>query len=66
MRHVLGVILFLIGGPIQAAIVTVDFEGVVADNETLSPDLPYIEDGMSIATATFCGPFKTLGFKHGC
>ncbi len=53
MRQVLGAILLLIGGPIQATIVTVDFEGIVADNESLSPDLPYIEDGMSIVSATF-------------
>ncbi len=48
MRHVLGVILLLISGPIQAAIVTMDFEGVVADNSLSAQYNGYIEDGWSI------------------
>jgi hypothetical protein len=47
MRHVLGVILLLIGGPIQATIVTMDFEGVVADDEASSQDNGYFEGGWS-------------------
>ncbi len=47
MRHVLGVILLLIGGPIQAAIVTMDFEGNGPPYNVALPN-GYNEDGWSI------------------
>jgi hypothetical protein len=57
MRQTLAIFLFLAAGSAQAATVTIDFEGVVADSDSLIPVTPYTEDGYKITASDINGIF---------
>jgi hypothetical protein len=48
MQRLLPAFLLLLAATSQAAIVTIDFEGVAADNANVIPASPYLEDGMAV------------------